>query len=508
MEGTPSLFQFAGKRNVMAVSTGAVAGSLLPALAGSSPLMAFAVVLGLVVAGAAMCWPFLSVVLAAAVIPLERVGRFTNDNSAVTFSIMRVLGLLGLAALLLHALLGKRRLRIATPVVLYAVYIGICLLTLTYTSDFIRGFKWCSTMVGNLLFLFFIANAIRSSRQIRWPIVLWLATTLVIGGFTMYQWHSGKAVIQDDRFQNSGYRTTDDRFSTVIIDYSEFDSIGPVKRVLGSTSHPAVYAINIILTLPFYVFLWATTRSWWMRMFCLAGLGVGVYNILLTNTRAGIVALAFTLLLIWMSPLVRHKIAILIAGLILCGTCAPFLPTAMYKRVLSVGNYSAKRSAAIQIRLEYWKAGVDMFRDHWLLGVGSGNQAELPRRLSNMRMPPNTSIHNEFIESLLETGIVGYPVIVGFMVVLFRRCMRVTRRARVAHDGELYLFGVATIIAFVVVLAYGLQCDVFHFTLKGWWLLMGLMVGVYDMRPGLAAAVAAEPTPSATGGPEGLPAWA
>ena len=470
-------------RNKFALSVGSIAGIALPGLAGLfSPLIAGCIVLGGIIAGTAMWWPFFSVLLTAAVVPLERVGRFTNDGSAVTFSLMRIFGLLGLASLLLHSFLSRRRLLIPLPVLLYGAYIFVALITLSYTTDFMRGFQWCSTMVGNLLFLFFVINAIRSSKQIRLPIVLWLATTLAIGLFTIYQWHSDKAVVQGDRFENSGYRSTDDRFSTVIIDYAEFDSIGAVKRVLGATSHPAVYGINVILTIPFYFFLLRTTSSWWMRLFCVAGLGVGSYNVLLTNTRAAVVTLLFTLFCVFLSRLVKHRVRILVVALLVCACAAPFLPDALYKRVFTFSNYSVGQSAAIKIRLAYWQAGVDMFADHWLLGIGSGNQAELPARLTNIRMPPNTSIHNEYFESLLETGIVGYPIIVGFMVVLFRRCLKVTKFSRLEGNKQVEFFGIATLIAFITVLAYGLQCDVFHFTLKGWWLVMGLIVGVSEMK--------------------------
>lgn len=465
-----------------ALTLGGTAGALLPVIAGlTSPLVAAGAIVGSLVAGACICWPFLSVLLTAAVVPMERVGRFTNDNAAVTFSIMRVLGLLGLASLFLHVCVYRQRLRVTVPVLLYGTYVFVCILTLTYTTDFERGAKWCATMVGNGLFLFFVANALRSSRQVRLAIIFWLASTFVIGAYTIYEWHFGTAVIQDDRFSNSGYRTTDDRFSTVILDYAELDTIGVVKRVLGATSHPAVYAINVIMTLPFYVYLLVTTKSWWMRSFGIAGMGVGAYNVLLTNTRAAVVAMVLIFVLIFFSSLVRHRVPIALALLVVTACAAPFLPSDLYQRVLSFKNYSTHNSAAIRIRLSYWQAGVDMFADHWLLGIGSGNQSELPARLSNERLPPNTSIHNEYIESLLETGIVGYPLITGFIIVLFRRCLSVTRRAKRAGNREIYFFGVATVITFITVLVYGMQCDVLHFTLKGWWLLMGMMVALSEM---------------------------
>jgi hypothetical protein len=471
-------------RNKFALSLGTGAGVAIPGLAAVvSPIIAGGVVLGSLIALTAMMWPFFSVLMTAAVVPLERVGRFTNDGSGVTFSLMRVFGLLGLISLFLHSLISRKKLMITTPVVLYGIYICISFLTLTYTTDFTRGFQWCFTMIGNVLFLFLVINTLRSASDVKLPIILWLATTLAIGIFTVYQWHSGTAVVQGDRFQNSGYRTTEDRFSTVIIDYAEFDRIGAVKRVLGSTSHPAVYGINVILTVPFYFYLLRISPSWWIRAGCFLGLGVASYNVLLTNTRAAIVTLLFTLVCVFFSRLVKHRVAILVAALVACACAAPFLPSDIYQRVLAFKNYSVGQAAALRIRFSYWQAGVDMFSDHWLLGVGSGNQAELPARLKNIRMPPNTSIHNEFFESLLETGLVGYPFIVGFVVVLFRRCLRVTKAAAQRGDREIEYFGVASLIAFVTILVYGLQCDVLHFTLKGWWLAMGLIVGISEMKP-------------------------
>jgi hypothetical protein len=479
---TPDLEVLRRHKKKLAMALGMGAGPLLPLLGGLlSPITAGAVVVGSLVGIAAICWPFLSVLLTAAVVPLERMGRFTNDNSAVTFSLMRIFGLLGLASLLLHSLLSRRKLLFSLPIVLYGIYVFISALTLTFTSDFFRGFQWCSTMLGNLLFLFFVVNSIRSSKQVRLPVILWLVTTLVIGLYSIYEFHSGRYIVQNDRFENSGYRTTDDRFSTVILDYAEFETLGAVKRAIGATSHPAVYAINVILTIPFYAYLFRTTSSLSMRIFSVLGLGVGVYNVLLTNTRAAVVTLGFTLFCVFASKLVKNRLAIVCIAAGAAASAAPFLPQALYQRVFALSNYSLGQAAAMRARLAYWQAGVEIFEDHWLFGIGSGNQTELPHKLTNMYMPPNSSIHNEYFETLLETGIIGYPVMIAFLVTLFRRCRKVIRVFRQQNDGDTELFGIACFVASLAILLYGVQCDVMHFTLKGWWLVMGLIVGLSEM---------------------------
>src|SRR6267154_2261491 len=130
---------------------------------------------------------------------------------------------------------------------IYAGYLGLGLLTLTYTDDWAYGVRAASAMLGNLLFLFMVINVVKSPAQARVAIVCWLAMTAAIGLFTIYQWHNPAAVISEDRFQSTGERVGEQRFSTVLSDKSEYQLLEETPRALGSTSHPAVYGINVIL---------------------------------------------------------------------------------------------------------------------------------------------------------------------------------------------------------------------------------------------------------------------
>ena len=70
----------------------------------------------------------------------------------------------------------------------------------------------------------------------RVAIVCWLAMTAAIGLFTIYQWHNPAAVISEDRFQSTGERVGEQRFSTVLSDKSEYQLLEETPRALGSTS--------------------------------------------------------------------------------------------------------------------------------------------------------------------------------------------------------------------------------------------------------------------------------
>jgi hypothetical protein len=487
---SPSLRARFGKHS-LGLLTGVMAGPLLVLLAtASSPYTAAALIAGAGGAVALLSSPSSTVLLTAAVVPLERLGRFSNDAQVVTFSLMRLMGALALATLAIHWFIGRRRLKFTQPLLLYGSYILIALVSLYGSTDVAKGVQQCAAMVGNALFLVLIINVVNRKEQVRTPVILWLATTLAVGIFCIYQWYSPHAQVHMDRFDNSGLRTTDERFSTVMEDYGEFETMGIVRRALGPTSNPAVYGINIILALPFYVYLARTTKSVWMRIFGAAGVITGCCNVILTNTRAAVVTLVVAIVCMALTRLVRLRLIGIVGVVIVAALLVPFLPSALYDRIFRISNYTVDRSATLRIRLLYWQTAVDIFADHWLLGCGIGNQNELPARLKNVAMPSNTTVHNEYLETLLETGIIGYPVMVCFMIVLYRRCRRAEKFFSEQGDTVSALFLTAARVGFYAVLFYGLQCDVLHFTLKGWWLSMGLCVALAEIAAARSAQTA------------------
>jgi hypothetical protein len=463
-------------------AVGLTGGSLL-VLAGAhvSPLAAAAALCGLTVVGAIAAFPYLGFLLTAALVPLERVGRFTNDSSLATVSLIRVAGMITLGALLLHALLGRRKILITIPALLYSAYFAVGVLSLSYTSDFDFGVRASSSILGNLVFFVLVVNMVRSPHHARAAVWCWLAVTTAIGVFTIYQWHDPAAIMTEDRFNSTGERTTDDRFSTVLADASEYQSLDETPRALGTTSHPAVYAINLILTLPFFAYLYRTTAGWHWRALIAGAAAITCYNVVLTNTRAAIITMVVVLLAIAAMRLIRVTAGVA-AALVLTGALAvPFVPGAIWDRVLNVSNYSVDRSDTLRARLAYWEEGLSMLSEHWLLGIGIGNQTELPRRLApRMAMPPNSTVHNEYLQSALETGLAGYPILVAFIGVLYwrsRHCERQLTEAG-AHGDALLIR--ASRLALLAMLFYATQVDVLHFPLKGWWLAMGIVVALSE----------------------------
>lgn len=461
---------------------GLFGGILCPVIGAISPYLAVGAIAGLLVTYLSLAFPVFSVLMTALVVPVERLGRFSNDSQAITISLMRLFGMLGLLSLGLNWMLKKKKIQIYQPVALYGLFIVYCFISLSWGTDEQKGLSTAITMFGNFLFLVLVTNVIRNQHQLKLPIILWLISTVGIGIFTIYQWSDPAAAVAEDRFRNSGEMTTDQRFTTVMMDYAEFEQIGAVKRAIGATSHPAVYGINIILAIPFFIYLIRSASSWLTIGLCMTGLGISAYNAMLTNTRAVMLTLAFSVIVAAIIGLIRIRPVTIFVGILLSVAMIPFIPESLYNRIFDASNYSTEKAHALRIRFTYWETGIDIFRDHWLLGLGVGNQVELVKRLEpKMHMPANTSIHNEFLQSLIESGILGYPLIVGFMVMAYRRSRMAERYFQSIGDTSTELFLKAARVNYIVLLFYALQCDVLHFTLKGWWLTLAMTISLSEI---------------------------
>jgi O-antigen ligase len=211
---------------------------------------------------------------------------------------------------------------------------------------------------------------------------------------------------------------------------------------------------------------------------------MAAYNVLLTNTRAAIITLLVVIVLIVLTGLLRVRPSGVIAVAVLALISLVAMPPALYKRAFDITNYTVERSATLRVRLIYWRAAMSIFADHPVLGIGVGNQSEVPRRVTEIPMPPNSSVHNEYLESLLETGLVGYPLIVAFVVSLYHRCRNAERYFRAENDPQTRFLLVSARVGLLTVLFYAVQCDVLHFPLKGWWLTMGVIVGLSELARG------------------------
>lgn len=487
---------------LVAAAVGGIGGAAIAFLgARISPMLGIAAVLG---AGAGVLFlrfPILALYALAFCVPIERFGRISDDTAAFSISVTRGVGLLALASLVPVLVMRKRQPFINNALLLWCAFTSVGLLTLAYTSDLIPGVRIASGYVGNILFLFTVMNLVRgdSLEQTRArahiTVLWWLIASTAVALYSIYDWHFGSGttggIPVTDINPQAGAQLAEHRWSTVWLDSAEEMTLGglSIRRSMGSTSHAAVFGINLIMSIPFYLYAISRERGRILEPLMWIGLAASMYCVLLTNTRATLACAVGVLGLCVLYKIVRITPAMIIGGIVLV-LIAPFaLPEDIFDRVLDWKNYSATRSAAMQIRLDYWVAGRQAIADHWLLGNGLGNQRVVLDYLRNP-IEGKSHMHNIYLQTLMDVGVIGWAIFIAFLAVVVRSAARATRIFRMLRDRASYDFMAASMVLIIGVLVYGLQVDVFYFPLKAWWLILGMVFVMHRHAESLAASAA------------------
>jgi O-antigen ligase len=174
------------------------------------------------------------------------------------------------------------------------------------------------------------------------------------------------------------------------------------------------------------------------------------------------------------------------------------LPEASKARFRSALHWEEDKTAGF--RVELWKAGLRMFRDHPLLGIGPGNFPPnwSARYVSPGLDPAPWEPHNIYIQALSELGVAGtIPVL-----LLFLGCFRLnaqTRRNLVKQGPEKrrsfdHFLALGLDMALVGYLVSGAFLTVLYY--PHLWVILGMSVGLHTavtVKPVGEHGLAAEP---------------
>lgn len=463
-----------GLEVTLGAAAGVGAGGLLAV--GSlaySPLIATAAILALSIGPlVALFAPGLVYILMAFAVPLERLGRFGDDLDIGSFSLMRLIGLGAFATALIQTLLTRRKIETPAPMVAYGLLCVLAFASILYADDPAMTRSRSITMLGDLFMLFVILQGVRDWRMIERMLLAWLAATLLIGLWQIYDWHFG-ATISDLEIGDASRR-----FSGTLDALSEQHTLGAVHRAIGSTSNPAVYGINLLLALPFFLMYFRVVRSLPARLFWLGGIGVVLYNLMLTNTRAVLLYMILLLGAAVATGLVRMNRFNVALGVVGVLALLAVLPESVWDRVLNPMAYEIENATNLSWRLDLWAAALRIGMEHWITGVGAGNMTTIiayldPTRFEGEWIAP----HNEFLNKFMTMGVFGLTLFVLFLgMATFQAIWLIRVGAGSSAPPDRRWFATAALLSLVIGPAFGLQVDAFHFPLKGWWLVAGLVM--------------------------------
>jgi putative inorganic carbon (HCO3(-)) transporter len=175
---------------------------------------------------------------------------------------------------------------------------------------------------------------------------------------------------------------------------------GTRVRGTGIFNDPNDLGMTLVMALPFAVMLLTTkTRAVW-RLAAAAAIVVMLLAIEYTESRGailGVVAVA----LVYAGGRIGRLPAIILAAIVFAGFTMVSPSRA--------GDLDAGEESA-QSRIQAWSAGIEMFKQKPIFGVGFGRFTEFHERVA----------HNSFVHSFAELGIAGEFCFVGFFYWFFR----------------------------------------------------------------------------------------
>ncbi|MDX2267553.1 MAG: O-antigen ligase family protein [Bryobacter sp.] len=451
-------------------------GGIVVASAQISPWVGLGALGGGAIVLAMFVFPTASLVAVAISLPLERIGRITEDFSSFTISLSRIVGLIALVALFLQTLIVRRKLRFGLAFWMYAGYTFFAVVGTAWALQQPDAIRDSQRIIGNLLFFFLIINLVTRYELVRLGVMAWLLSSTASSVYGIYQYHFG-AVIGENQMGS-----TRSRFSGVVEDDAETATLGTkVKRAYGTTSHPGLFGLNLAMTLPFFVWAMRGQRPL-LKAAWLAAMAICTYGILISNTRFTMVISALMILITLVRGLWDFKPVVFAALGLAALASIPLIPSDIYMRAFDPKLYSSDKSAAIRIRFKMLDKSLDLVSEHWLLGIGVGNQDIIPAMITDElggRITPDgvkASAHNEFVWTLVEVGIFGWLFHWGFVALIIVSSFRASRQQeRAIGRDDQYWFLIAAQTVLLCVPLYGVQSEVFHYALKGWWFAAGIV---------------------------------
>jgi putative inorganic carbon (hco3(-)) transporter len=228
-------------------------------------------------------------------------------------------------------------------------------------------------------------------------------------------------------------------FASVLDDGNALRSAGPLNpnpfgQVLAAAAVLAVY-LGLVARRPA-----VRSLGWSLAVLCAVGV---VY----TQSRAALITLLLAALLI--AFLRGARLRVLAAAL--CATLALgllVLPDSLQQRVGALGDVVGGDAAtyedtALRGRASENVAGLEMWRDHPLLGVGPDNfELHYQRYSASIGLDPRPearSAHNLVLESLAETGLIGALAFAAVLALAlaggWRARSRLTGKAALLGEG-------------------------------------------------------------------------
>jgi len=394
-----------------------------------------------------------------------------------------------------YVVVRRETLRTDTVFGLMFAYLAVQLASAVFARDVAHSMQVIASFVTEGLAIYFLLlNAIRTPAVLRRCLWMMIAAGVLLGSASVMQKASnhyrsdygGLALTQLSTTKNEPVVSSDE--DARLAD----QELHP--RALGPIGDANFYAQILVVLLPIAVLRFWAERKRAARWLAVAAVIPILGGIVLTLSRgAALAVICFCCALLALRYMkLRHAVIPAIA-VVLVLVLAPEYGSRLSTlgKIGSPGMRSADSS--IRERSAIYLSGVRIFLDHPLLGVGIGQAPEYLPEYSNYsghsRLQRKMGAHNMYLESLAETGVLGFIVLMAMVVITLRRLWRLRAYLQVTNPEHAHTV-TSLLLAIAVFLVTGIFLHLAY--ARYFWLLLamaGAACAVYMPPEGETVAV-------------------
>lgn len=328
------------------------------------------------------------------------------------------------------------------PAWLLVGFLGFCLASLVAAPSAYLGLVEIWRQLKFFVVFLYVVNNLDSKPALRLVAIMAVAILTIQGAVTLARYETGW-------MQHLAFGDAQQDEDHVLLYLSvNRDDIGDQVRSFGTLGSPGSTLRLCMMVIPFALLFSMRNPVFSNRVLFLGLAAFGMGSLLLTFTRAYFLTTAVQVAAAILIG-IRHRylsrlevLLLVVVGLAGLGAVAPKI----YEQL-------AVRQDSVTVRLEQYKAAIDMIVDNPLFGVGLNNGTGVKERYVNVtfnEQDPDTQFHlepthNLYLSLASEIGLIGSMLYFAFFAIVVARTWSVSSTAT---DPELRFYANALLIAF------------------------------------------------------------
>lgn len=415
--------------------------------------------------------PFIGFLLIIFFLPFERVP--TLPVGGIDVKINTILGFLTIFSWLLASMFNAKKWKIqpnvlAWPISLFTIAL---LLSLTQALNLTRGIEVLIFSLFTIMLSIMTVNMVSDQSALRKIVLALFISAVFVGLFGLFQFGGDIIGLPSSLTQlKVGYDS----------------KVFGFPRIQAFSMEPLYFANYLLIPLSLAIAYFFSHADFIKRRWLVGIMALLLVNFVLTVSRGGYLGLAITLFLLvifyFRQVFTGKTVIVLLIFLVVAGGVIFALSRGENRATEAFINQATlqdakKGSESVQGRITTFDFAYGVFKKHPVLGIGIGNYG--PYFKNYPAVTPKTGwdiVNNQFIELLVETGLVG---IIGYGLILLVIIWRSLMAIKKAKEPFLRASLIGLFAAFVgVMVQYNFFSTLYIIHI---WVLIGLLVAVQNI---------------------------